>query len=90
MLFSISNRTNVVSSSEAVYQINRRWEHFVCVPRRSMRSICLLSGPTSACASTVASILRAAVKPRRQLKTRHLLPGRNVKQSICRRKTYHI
>ncbi len=25
---------NVVLSSEAVYQINRRWEHFVCVPRR--------------------------------------------------------
>jgi AAA ATPase domain len=25
---------NVVLSSEAVYQTNRRWEHFVCVPRR--------------------------------------------------------
>jgi hypothetical protein len=25
---------NVLLSSEAVYQINRQWEHFVCVPRR--------------------------------------------------------
>jgi hypothetical protein len=25
---------NVLLSSDAVYQINRQWEHFVCVPRR--------------------------------------------------------
>jgi hypothetical protein len=29
-----SEPDNLVLSSEAVYQTNRRWEHFVCVPRR--------------------------------------------------------
>jgi hypothetical protein len=25
---------NILFSSEAIYQVNRRWEHFVCAPRR--------------------------------------------------------